>query len=181
MIVLVFLLVDVIVTLFFLAREIEESESHFLLARFIFNSCVIAVVGTEVLCRMFYLGATFAHSAFNLIEFGLIPMSIVELTLHTNQNVVKWPLLRSLRFLHVILTAFRGFGRLKRFREDVQSHVHGNRMRFREDGFNLDLVYVTAQLIAMGRPGVGADALYNNPASGSLDSSTSSTGTCICW
>ena len=41
--------------------------------------------------------------------------------------------------------------------------VGGNKRRFKEKGFDLDLVYVTDSLIGMSVPAVGGMSLYRNP------------------
>ena len=42
--------------------------------------------------------------------------------------------------------------------------VSGQKRRFTEGGFDLDLAYVTPRLIAMGYPSTGAESFYRNPA-----------------
>lgn len=42
--------------------------------------------------------------------------------------------------------------------------VSGKRSRFSDDEFDLDLTYITPQVIAMSFPAKGAEALYRNPA-----------------
>lgn len=48
------------------------------------------------------------------------------------------------------------FGPLRRFAD-------GRRNRYRHDGFDLDLTYVTTRIVAMGFPAVGVEAFYRNP------------------
>lgn len=47
----------------------------------------------------------------------------------------------------------------------VRKLVSKKKRRFVEDGFDLDLSYITEQLIAMGYPCTGAETVYRNPAS----------------
>ena len=45
----------------------------------------------------------------------------------------------------------------------MRSLVSKKKKRFEEDGFDLDLTYITDKIIAMGFPSTGSEASYRNP------------------
>jgi hypothetical protein len=48
------------------------------------------------------------------------------------------------------------------FRDFVRQQVSGKRIRWKDGEFDLDLTYITNQIIAMGFPADGVEATYRN-------------------
>ena len=44
----------------------------------------------------------------------------------------------------------------------LKEFVSGKKRRFKEDGFNLDMTYITERIIAMSFPGSGFESMYRN-------------------
>jgi len=47
--------------------------------------------------------------------------------------------------------------------DSIRKLVSGNRRRFTQDNVNLDLTYVTPNIIAMSYPSSGIESCYRNP------------------
>ena len=66
--------------------------------------------------------------------------------------------MRAITFARVIR-----FTRILKFANRARKWMGLNRRRFKKDGFDLDLTYITPSVIAMSLPSVGAEAAYRNP------------------
>ena len=62
-------------------------------------------------------------------------------------------------FLDSIGSGWRGFSAVRW----VRSLVSQKRRRYTQNGFDLDLTYITERVIAMGFPAEGADSYIRNP------------------
>ena len=47
--------------------------------------------------------------------------------------------------------------------ESIRKLVSGNRRRFVDDDYSLDLTFITPQIIAMSYPASGLESAYRNP------------------
>ena len=70
------------------------------------------------------------------------------------------PTARIVRFLRVFT---RVFSQQQRVNTTARHIVGGNKRRFQQSGFDLDLVYVTEQVIGMSVPAIGGMSMYRNP------------------
>lgn len=51
----------------------------------------------------------------------------------------------------------------KIYMDYLRTIVSGHKKRFIQDGFNLDLTYITDRIVAMAFPAEGFESLYRNP------------------
>jgi len=104
-----------------------------------------------------YQRDSIAHSAMNMTA-----ISGGDAAAASNFSALRVlrPLTRIFRVCRVGTRAFRQQHLMKTTARHV---VGGNKRRFQEDGFDLDLAYVTDTLIGMSVPAVGKTSLYRNP------------------
>lgn len=163
------ILFDCTVTIITLASEqtlgqTEDGEEHIVVK--VADYLVVILLSIDVLGRFFFEGLMFLRLKLNLLELFLVPVTITEVFFLKGLDLpvpllrALRPVLRSVRIIRILVrTAGKGASYLAYLRRQVS----GERIRFTQDGFDLDLAYVSGQIIAMSLPGTGYERLLHNP------------------
>jgi hypothetical protein len=161
-IVLLVILFDLLMTIISFTNSIPEDAEIYSVT----DVLILTVLSTDVLLRFVALGCSFLKSWLNVFELILVPISIVEVAFLRDMNLPV-PLLRALRpvlrGVRVIRVIVRTAGKGKAYLSVLRKRVSGDRMRYKQNGFDLDLQYIGPQLITMSVPGVGRESILNNP------------------
>ncbi|CAK0796286.1 unnamed protein product [Prorocentrum cordatum] len=107
-----------------------------------------------------------ADCKMNIFEAVLVPITLAEITVFKHLNI-PFPLLRALRpifrCIRVLRVCLRTAGKGTQYLTRLRHQLSGDRLRFIQDGFDLDLQYISPQIIVMADPTVGSDAILHNP------------------
>eukprot|EP00928_Gymnodinium_smaydae_P082298 TRINITY_DN6566_c0_g2_i1.p1 TRINITY_DN6566_c0_g2~~TRINITY_DN6566_c0_g2_i1.p1 ORF type:complete len:1214 (-),score=201.41 TRINITY_DN6566_c0_g2_i1:217-3858(-) len=126
---------------------------------------VVIVLSLDVLGRFFVEGCAFLRGKLNVFELLLVPFTIVEVFVLKDSNL-PLPLLRVLRpafrGVRLIRVTLRAIEKMNQYSERLRRQLSGDRIRFTQDGFDLDLAYINPQIIAMSMPAVGKLAWLHN-------------------
>jgi PTEN homologous phosphatase len=127
--------------------------------------CILAVFLYERTLRAYGFWRELRFHPFWVVDCLIVDASAVvaalvvanALTMDSKSTITLMRVMRMLR----VFVALRNLNITARIRRAVSSQ----KTRFREDGFDLDLTYVTETCIAMSVPGIGAEVGFRNPAS----------------
>eukprot|EP00928_Gymnodinium_smaydae_P037791 TRINITY_DN26189_c0_g1_i3.p1 TRINITY_DN26189_c0_g1~~TRINITY_DN26189_c0_g1_i3.p1 ORF type:complete len:1324 (+),score=243.08 TRINITY_DN26189_c0_g1_i3:62-4033(+) len=125
----------------------------------------VIVLSFDVLGRLFVESWKFFKSCMNIFELFLVPLTIVEVIALKNAEIplpllrVLRPLFRAVRLVRVIM---RGMSKREQYKSKLRQQLSGDRIRFQQEGFDLDLAYISDQIIAMSTPAVGENAWMHN-------------------
>ena len=155
---------DLLITVLALSNVLEEES----LIISVDDYLVTVVITADVLGRFFFEGLEFLKNKFQVFELVLVPLAICEVFVLTEANV-PLPVLRAIRPIlrgfrvvrQVALSGLKGAWYIQQLRHSIS----GSRIRFMQDGFDLDLAYVDQQMIAMPCPAVGRAAMLQNSLS----------------
>lgn len=153
------ILFDVIVAIYELGKGDQKQ------LRYVIDIVVVVVLGTEVFLRIILFGKEFFYSCINIMEFALVPLTLLGIFL-VDQHNVPLPVLKVIRPIFKMMRFFRilviGVRRGQGLKQSIRRRVAEYRKRFVQDGFDLDLAYIGPNLIATSAPGVGVETLFRN-------------------
>eukprot|EP00931_Biecheleriopsis_adriatica_P028769 TRINITY_DN17155_c0_g1_i2.p1 TRINITY_DN17155_c0_g1~~TRINITY_DN17155_c0_g1_i2.p1 ORF type:complete len:1221 (+),score=220.47 TRINITY_DN17155_c0_g1_i2:23-3685(+) len=151
--------------LMIIAFAIPDADQHE-----VYDVCdvlTLLVLTVDVAARCFVVGRPFFWSVMNVCELILVPLTFAEIFILRNTNIPVQllrtirPIFRTVRLLRVLL---RAASQGERYLVHLRHQVSGDRVRFIQDGFDLDLAYITSQICVMPIPAVGRDSWLHNPA-----------------
>lgn len=128
---------------------------------------VLIVLTFDVFARFFVKGCIFLRGYLNLFELFLVPVTFVEIFVLANMDIpvqvlrVLRPIFRGLRLMRILV---RTASKTDSYLLHLRHQVSGDRLRFMQDGFDLDLAYITNQITVMSHPAVGRESWLHNPA-----------------
>ena len=138
--------------------------------RELLNHCQLECPNRIVTCPFTLHGCTFKCSAVTLNQHLTQGINQHMLLLCTKVNDLTLELERERKLRHKLELSV--FGDIQDTSHNthnaatdlIRSLVSKKKVRYTEEGFDLDLTYITPRLIAMGFPSDGGEALFRNPA-----------------
>ncbi|XP_054442630.1 phosphatidylinositol 3,4,5-trisphosphate 3-phosphatase TPTE2-like isoform X2 [Pteronotus mesoamericanus] len=124
----------------------------------------------DILLRVFVEGALLYFSdTVNSIDAVIIVVTLIIDFIYISDNFEVFEdiprlvmFLRSLRLI-ILMRIFHLVHQKRHLEKLTRRMVSGNKRRYKKDGFDLDLTYVTGRIIAMSFPSSGRQSFYRNP------------------
>jgi len=147
-------------------RDAEAAQSLFFAA----DVTIVTILAIDVCGRWFAQGSTFfipiRNCKMNIFEATLVPITILEVSVLQDLDLPT-PILRALRpllrLVRIVRVLVRTAGKGKQYLRRLRHQVSGDRMRFIQDDYDLDIQYITPQILVMSDPAVGREAILRNP------------------
>eukprot|EP00929_Paragymnodinium_shiwhaense_P080657 TRINITY_DN42080_c0_g1_i1.p1 TRINITY_DN42080_c0_g1~~TRINITY_DN42080_c0_g1_i1.p1 ORF type:complete len:1464 (-),score=294.98 TRINITY_DN42080_c0_g1_i1:161-4552(-) len=161
--VLLVIALDAILTVTSMAYLIEDGHPVYLVC----DALVLVVLSADVMMRFFVQGFLFLKNCLNIFELVLVPLTFMEIfalrSMQLPLPLLRWlrPIFRVVRILRVIL---RASTKGKLYIYLLRQRASGDRVRIRQDNFDLDMAYINKQIMSMPSPVIGSEAILRNPA-----------------
>ena len=127
------------------------------------TGCLLSIFVYESSIRFYGFRQEVPSRPWWILDFAIVALStlvyaVVLSNVLPNEAKNTTSLMRGMRIVRLLLIV-RRLQLAKRIRRTISSQ----KARYRRDGFDLDLTYITPTCIAMSLPAVGAEASYRNP------------------
>ncbi|XP_068920858.1 LOW QUALITY PROTEIN: phosphatidylinositol 3,4,5-trisphosphate 3-phosphatase TPTE2-like [Petaurus breviceps papuanus] len=123
----------------------------------------------DVLFQVFLEGVTSYFSSiinaldlFAIVLFLILDVTYICFDIGGIQQIPKLTFFVKALRLFVLLKVFQLISSKRKIEKAVRKLVSENKRRYRKDGFDLDLTYITDNVIAMSFPSSGGQSLYRN-------------------
>ena len=120
----------------------------------------------EIILRIVALThPVFFSTWYNVVDFAVVLITfiiVIVAAIPNNGWAEKLTIFTALRFIR-ILRLLRLYTEKKQLETAARQLISQNKRRYQQDGFDLDLTYVTARIIATSFPSSGLWAWYRNP------------------
>ncbi|XP_048746156.2 phosphatidylinositol 3,4,5-trisphosphate 3-phosphatase TPTE2-like isoform X2 [Ostrea edulis] len=123
---------------------------------------IITYFTVEIMFRIFYKGDYFFRHWADILDMIIVFVTfIIDYTLsgYGRLGVIG----RGVRIIRGIRGIYIMFSQYRQFKKATRRVVSQNKRRYKKEGFDLDLCYITERVIAMSFPSTGMRSLYRNP------------------
>ena len=157
---LLFIVIDLFIVIIDLSFG-SDSPHGLKVADFLFSLYFVF----EVSLRLGVLGlSSFFYHWYNVLDIAVVFSTFIISCVALNGAgwVEGFTLLMALRFVRLIRIV-RIYSEKQNLQTGARQLISQNKRRYQQDGFDLDLTYVTNRVIATSFPSSGAWSLYRNP------------------
>lgn len=161
---LTLILVDVTIVIIDLVSPTEEHNEAFL----ILDLFITIYFVIEIVVRIIVLTKqVFFSEWFNVVDFAVVLITLITAVAVASAVAgVEWAkhlsVLIILRLVRLV-RLFRVCTEKKQVEISARQLISQNKRRYQQDGYDLDLTYVTPNVVATSFPSVGLWAYYRNP------------------
>jgi len=102
---------------------------------------------------------------YNVVDFAVVCITfiiVITATTGAGQWAENFSILTVIRFVRLV-RMFRMCTERKQLETAARQMISQNKRRYQQDGYDLDLTYVTKRVIATSFPSTGLTAMYRNP------------------